>query len=279
MPPQRVPSNSSEPSSEPLFDRTYLKPLFVLFGCPSCGVRYRMDCKDLEESSPDFKCSSCESHIRLKTPIKNSRNVQVELLELGVAVPPAKKLLVNSQRDVRKCPKCSSLQSKGSDECGKCGVIFSRLDGLPLEQQLGAIPSLVKAWQELMSDYSNLRKHFEFVDRCEDLRAIPFALKKYEELKSVQPQDEIAQSMLQKVIMRRFSAVSPDQYPWVRVVMNWQWTRIFRLAPLALGLALIVIGLAFPSLRNLVGLGVATGFVTIGFVVFSTGRFDLRDFL
>ena len=238
-----------------------------------------MDVKDLEEISPEFKCSSCESHIRLKTPIKNSRNVQVELLAPGTVATALKTLVVNSQRDVRKCPKCFSLQLKNHDECNKCGVLFSRLEGLPLEQQIGALPSLVKAWQDLMSDYSNLRKHFEFVDRCEDLRAIPFALKKYEELKSVQPQDEIAQNMLQKVIMRRFSRVSPDQYPWVKLVMNWPWIRIGRLAPLLLAVILVAAGLAFPGLRNLVGLGVATAFVTIGFVVFSTGRFDPRDFL
>lgn len=241
-----------------------------------------MDCRDVEDSGAQFKCLCCEAHFGLKTPVKNSRDVKTELIEAGLSRDQFLARQQKTVQEVRKCLKCAALNPKSLEECLKCGVIFARLEGLPLDQQLGAIPSLVRSWQELMSDYQNLRKHFEFVDRCEDLNAIPFALRKYEELKSVQPHDEIAQSMFQKVIMKRFANVSPEQWAWLlqvrRQILALPWMRILRVGPVVLGTILIFIGLAAPGLRNLVGLGVAMAFVTVGFVVFNTGRFDLRDF-
>ncbi len=276
IPPQRMPGNSS--SSRPTFDRTFLKPLFLNVHCPSCGKKYRLDSRDAERSKPEFECLNCLTIFAFEIPVLNPNNIVTRAVE---ETKSSRKFSFSRRKgktspsqdpdlqDVKKCPKCFALNPKAVPECLKCGVLFHRLEGLPLEPQVGAIPSLVKAWQDLMGDYQNLRKHFEFVDRCEDLQAIPYALKKYEDLKSVQPQDEIAQSMLHKVLMRQFAKLNQDQIPW---------KRILKLLPLAVSVMLVLLGLILPSFRNLVGIGAAMAFVTIGFVVFLTGRLNPQDF-
>jgi ribosomal protein L40E len=182
--------------------RNYLAPLFLRLRCPSCEKLYRMDTRDVKSSEPHFECLVCQSVFGFEYPTSSPLNVPTKLIRRSQARLEGKDL---RPMDVKTCPKCAALNAKGSEECRQCGVIFARLNGLPLDSKMGALPSLVKAWQDLMSDYSNLTKHLHFVNRCEDLQAVPYALKKYQDLKEAQPQDQIAQEMLHRVLMRRFA--------------------------------------------------------------------------
>jgi len=282
----QLPGNSSRPIQlDNLFDRTYLKPLFLQVQCPSCQQKFRLDSRELEGTLPEFECLCCQTQFRMEVPIKNPSQVRTIEMEgsktdrmIAESMRSALRRKSNLALDVKKCPKCSCLNPRSLTECMRCGIIFSRLEGLPLDRQVGAIPSLVRAWGDLVGDYQNLRKHFEFVDRCEDLNAVPYALKKYEDFKSVQPQDPIAQSMIQRVIIKQFSKMNDRHRNWLDQVRAWPWRRILKLGPVSVSALVAITGLVFPNLRNLVGVGVGAAIVTVGFVVFTHGRFDPKDF-
>lgn len=254
--------------------RTYLAPLFLRVACPSCSKSYRIDTRDIRSSEPHFECMACLGTFGFAYPVENPMNVTARLLK------PSREPLDESKAkslDVKSCPKCSALNAKGSKECRACGVIFAQLDGLPLDQKLGALPSLVRAWKDLMQDYDNLRKHMAFVDRCEDLHAIPYALRKYKDLKDSQPQDHIAREMVHRVLAKKFS----DQAEVVRqsaIVQGINWSRLRKIAPWVISGTLIVIGLTHPAAKNLAGIGASLLFISLGLLLFYKGRIRPTDF-
>lgn len=271
-----VPPPGNNPS---VFGRTYLAPLFLRTRCPHCQKLYRIDTRDIRSSEPHFQCMVCESTFAFSYPPENPLHVKTRLLKASLL--PSAPVAERRPLDVKACPKCNTLNAKGAKQCGHCNVIFSRLDGLPLDAKLGALPSLVKAWHDLMSDYDNLAKHMAFVHRCEDLQALPYALKKYRDLKEAQPQDQIAHEMLHRVLGQGF--VRPANWisnnPAVRqMVSRIHWARLRKVAPWALAGLLILLGLTQPSLKNLGGIGASILFITFGLHLFFKGRIELSDF-
>lgn len=187
--------------------------------------------------------------------------------------------------ELKVCPKCQTKNPRLMKECLKCGVLFEKVESLPLDRQLGALPSLMKAWKDLMSDYENLRKHVAFVDRCEDLQALPFALKKYEHLREAQPQDAITQQMFHRVLIRQLKNKAA-KVSWIQQTsaklnqMSCQinWPRVRKVSPYVISSLMITVGLANPSARNLIGIGAAVIFLTAGMTVFFKGRISISDF-
>lgn len=262
----------------PRQDRTYLAPLFLRVRCPQCGKIYRVDSRDIHSSRPHFECLVCLSIFAFDFPCATPLNVKARLLKASDA--PLTEQGETRPQDVRACPKCSALNAKGVKECRSCGVLFERLEGLPLDPKLRALPSLVRAWQELMEDYENITKHLAFVSRCEELQAIPFALKKYKDLKEAQPQDRIAQEMVYRVLARRFArrAEKMKSNPVIAFLVRLNWARIGKMIPWTVSLMLIMIGLSRPELKNLAGIGTSILFVFVGLVLFFRGRLRLSDF-
>jgi hypothetical protein len=189
---------------------------------------------------------------------------------------------VEALPELRKCPKCQAMNPRLSKECIKCGVIFEKVEKLPVaDAALGAIPSLVKAWQDLIGDYDNLKKHLAFVNRCEELHALPYALKKYQSLKEAQPQDEVAQKMFHQVVLKNLKSKAEAQnwYQQTRIALSKvNWVRVRKVAPLVIGFTLILIGLSSHAGRNMVGLGAALLFLTLGLTAFFKGRLSVEDF-
>lgn len=259
--------------------RTYLHPLFLRTRCPHCQKLYRIDTRDIKSSEPHFDCLVCETTFGFAYPAENPLNVKAKIVK--AALLPSEKVTETRPLDVKSCPKCNTLNAKGSSQCGRCGVIFAQLENLPLDSKTGALPSLVRAWQELMGDYDNLAKHMAFVHRCEDLQALPYALKKYRDLKDVQPQDEIADEMLHRVLGGRLTrpAAWLSKHPAVKIALNRiYWARIRKITPWAVSGFLILLGLSNPSLKNLAGIGASILFITFGLHLFFKGRIELSDF-
>lgn len=250
--------------------------------CPSCSKLFRVDSREIKSSLPHFDCSSCLTRFTFDFPPSNVNKIETR------AISQAETFNLQETEvqpvigvDLKKCPKCSTLNPKLASECIKCHVIFEKLEDLSMDPAQGAFPSLVRAWQELMSDYDNLKKHLAFVDRCEDLQALPFALKKYEILKDAQPQDETAQKMFQNVWVKSFAGRVTHQVTQrylKQYIDQVNWTRVRKLAPLATGALLILGGLASSGSRNMVGVGAAIIFLTLGFTIFIKGRISLADF-
>lgn len=254
--------------------RTYLAPLFLRVACPSCSKSYRIDTRDIRSTEPHFECMACMATFGFTFPVENPMRVMARLLK------PSRAPLDESKAksvDVKTCQKCSALNAKGSKECRACGVIFAHLEGLPLDAKLGALPSLVRAWKDLLSDYDNLKKHIAFVDRCEDLHAIPYALKKYQDLKEAQPQDQVAREMVHRVLAKKFSQQA-DALRESALVQQINWTRIRKIAPWLISGFLIVAGLTHPAFKNLAGVGASMLFISLGLLLFFKGRIRPSDF-
>lgn len=259
--------------------RSYLAPLFLRVRCPACEKLYRIDTRDVKSSEPHFECLVCKSMFAFQYPTNQPLNVPTKMIRRSQERLEGK--VDHRPLDVKTCPKCAAMNAKGSAECRHCGVIFAKLVNLPMDSKLGALPSLVKAWQDLMNDYGNLTKHLQFVNRCEDLQAVPYALKKYQDLKEAQPQDQIAQEMLHRVLMRRFAAGAGlvKDHPGVRaVVTRINWIRLRKIAPWFVSLALMTVGLTHPDAKNLAGIGASILFITLGLHLFLKGNISISDF-
>lgn len=250
--------------------------------CPSCNKLFRIDSREIKSASPHFDCTACKARFSFDFPPENVNRIETRLVSQKDTFQLDDSIDHEAVPELRKCPKCSSLNPRLSKECIKCGVIFERVENLPAEDaSLGAIPSLVKAWQDLMSDYDNLKKHVAFVDRCEDLHALPFALKKYQSLKEAQPQDDMAQKMFHRILLRNIKSKAQTQNWYQRATVllaRVNWVRVRKLAPFAMGLFFILVGLTSGAARNMVGVGAAILFLTLGLRVFLKGRLSAEDF-
>ena len=257
--------------------------------CPACDKLFRVDSREIKSSTPQFDCTSCKVRFTFDFPPVSANKVETRTVSMKETYQnlnaPTDQVDFAAIAGLKDCPKCATKNPRLVKECIKCGVLFNKVENLPLETSLGAFPSLVKAWQELMSDYNNMTKHVAFVDRCEDLQALPFALKKYETLKEVQPTDKLALEMFHKVLIRKMSRRA-DRISWVhnskefltRISGKINWPRVRKVSPFALSLAMIIVGLSSHAARNLAGMGAALLFLTIGLTVFIKGRIDLADF-
>lgn len=250
--------------------------------CPSCNKLFRIDSREIKSSSPYFDCTACKTRFSFDFPPANVNKIETRVVSQKDTFQLEDSVDQEAMPELRKCPKCASLNPRLSKECIKCGIIFEKVESVPVsDAALGAIPSLVKAWQDLLSDYDNLKKHVAFVDRCEDLQALPYALKKYQSLKEAQPQDDVAQKMFHQVIMKnlRGRAEQTNWYQGLQAAINKvNWHRVRKLTPIVIGLMLVLSGLIWHAGRNLVGLGAAVLFLTVGLTVFFKGRLSLDDF-
>lgn len=250
--------------------------------CPSCNKLFRIDSREIKSASPHFDCTACKARFSFDFPPENVNRIETRLVSQKDTFQLDDSVDHEAIPELRKCPKCSSLNPRLSKECIKCGVIFEKVENLGADDaSLGAIPSLVKAWQELMSDYDNLKKHVAFVDRCEDLHALPYALKKYQSLKEAQPQDDVAQKMFHRILLRNIKSKAETNSVYQRgqqILARVNWVRVRKLAPFGVALFFILVGLSSGMARNMVGVGAAILFLTLGLRVFLKGRLSLEDF-
>lgn len=258
--------------------------------CPACNKLYRVDSKEIHSASPHFDCNACKVRFCFDFPPRNVNRIETRVISMKDTFQIEDGLDQSEIPELKTCPKCEARNPRLTKECIKCGIIFEKVEMLTQEDAtLGAIPSLVKTWQDLLSDYDNIKKHIAFVDRCEELQALPYALKKYQTLKEAQPQDKVVQEMLPKVLLRNLrkksesisflkNAMDSGEKAMEAVNSRVNWLRIQKVAPIIMGLILALIGLSNPSARNMIGFGVALIFLTLGLRVFLKGRLSLEDF-
>ncbi len=286
----------SSENKETFYQRSYLRPLFFEIRCPECNKLYRVDSRDMISLNPHFDCLQCGVTF----------NVSQDPLSSGKLVTRTDRKQVYSKlcsnklgsEAIRKCPKCGLSNLKNSSECYKCGVIFDKYEKVLAESNgvVGGqvvLPSLVKAWQDLMSDYSNITKHAAFVGQCEDLQAIPFALKKYQDLKEVQPQDTVASEMHQKLVFKIISKVKKAQsYQKLNqsryfvygaklfyFLNSRPWFRYFRILSWLVPFICVFWGFYQPQLSNMVGLGVSLAFLRVTIAMILKGSFNFENIL
>ncbi len=261
------------------------------FRCPQCFKLYKTSAKDIYSSQPQFECASCHAQFVFDYPPRNSKAIYTRTLSLPQISKLAKNQkssaatsLTSKPPELKVCPKCQATNPRGMHECYRCGIVFAKFEAMQADPKTGMnFPSLMKMWQELLGDYTNVTKHLAFVDRCEELQALPFALKKYKDLKEVQPQDSLAHQMLNSVLIKSLSRQASNMaaHPkmrWLRFITNIPWFNLVRVSPVVFALLLSFIGMTGHGNRNLAGGGVALLVLVLGFTYVVKGSIHWRHF-
>lgn len=285
------------------------------FRCPQCYKLYVTTSSDIYSSEPQFECEACHALFSFSYPPMNPKAIYTKTLSLPQVgklsrensesrdpsekqkkvadVKTAGKTAVNrssmsfkmadknfsNSPELTACVKCGTGNPRGMTECYKCGVVLAKAK---IQAQHGGLPSLVKMWQELLHDYENVTKHLAFVDRCEELQALPFALKKYKDVKIAKPQDSMAKQMTNSVVVRvltsRARSLSRHKHlRWLNSARKLPWQNMFRVSPLVLGFCLIVTSISHITPTNFAGAGAAILSLYLGILYFLKGRINLKD--
>lgn len=284
-------STSLEQKKQGLDSAGYLSNSQALaydFRCPQCFKLYKVQKADIHSSQPHFECQACQVHFTFDYPPKNPRTIYTRVVNTQLPKLLNGKIqeIKSKRAELKKCPKCQTLNPRSATDCIKCQIVFEKYESVTTaDAKAGGVPSLIKAWQDLMHDYNNLTKHMAFVDRCEEMHALPFALKKYKELKEVQPHDSLAQQMVNSVLMKALEkrVKSAAGLPLVQKIIaraqEIPWKKIIRLSPFVISVLMILIGAVNLGQRNLVGIGASLLLLTLGLTWFVKGRIHLDDFL
>jgi hypothetical protein len=243
--------------------------------CPSCAKLYEVDSADIQTSHPQFHCVSCESRFTFSFPPLDPKNIICTPVDAE-----GHSSLEWAMKNSKSCPKCGALSPRTAEECYACHVIFSKLEGLPMDPSLRAQPSLVRKWKLLIEDFANETKHEDFINSCQALEALGFALTKYQDIKQAQGGDTLCDRMIENINARISNALTlssvPKKNPAALLKPRWQKYALW--APYILSFLLILWGTFSLGHRNLIGLGVATACLATGLITMIKGQLRLQDF-
>ncbi len=156
---------------------------------------------------------------------------------------------------------------------------------------LQAQPSLVQLWNQIFEDYDDHERHEDFVKRCVELEALPYAQTKYQELKAALGSDDLCDKYLAQVEARlsvkadQRTQIRQGQIPTVDLqhFIVWlkarPWKKFLYWAPLAAGMLMVIAGFSNLGLRNMIGLGFAVAFLGYGLITVVFGRIHISDFI
>ena len=219
-----------------------------------------------------------------------------------------------------RCPACQKLYQVETEtifsqsphfDCKACHSIFTfQFPALDAEQVptflvqaaslesdekpdlvLQAQPSLVQLWNRIFEDYDDHERHEDFVKRCVELEALPYAQTKYQELMAALGSDDLCDRYLSQVEARL--SVKTDLQAQHREIKNaninllsfmiwlkaWPWKKVLYWAPLTAGFLMVTVGFSNLGLRNMIGLGFAVAFLGYGLITVIFGRIQISDFI
>lgn len=264
--------------------------------CPVCTKLYEVESEDIRSEMPLFGCISCDSRFSFEYPPTDPQNVECfvvptdisktvsETAKSGSTVAKRQESVLESAaepvlNEMKACPKCGALNGRRTKECYSCHVIFEKLEGLPKDPTLKAQPSLVRKWKNLLHNFENNDLHDEFIRSCHQLDALKFANLKYEELKSAQGGDIKCDQMIAKIhslMVVGLQQNTPSKASTTGAKSKWQ--KYFYWGPFGVSFLLILLGMINLGHRNLIGVGVALGFMSAGLIIMIRGKLSAADF-
>jgi ribosomal protein L40E len=251
--------------------------------CPSCTKLYELQTKDVRGHQPQFECVFCHCRFAFSFPPSNPYDIQCRVISHShmKRALEGKNLTGAESAYLKTCPKCAALNPLRSLECYSCGVIFSRVEGLPRDAKLRAQPSLLKKWKAVLADYENQELHEDFLQSCTAVQALEFAKDRYQEMISVQGIDPIGDQILKRIEGLKNETIIADQpmlvLPQAKVFQVLK--RYYRAAPLLIGIFLVLIGLIGKTNRNMVGVGITVLILSLGVVYILNGKVRWNDFI
>lgn len=139
---------------------------FEIVSCTFCKKSFRSQVPLAAKSGRtfDFLCKSCGREFQHTFTIDRTTPRIIE---------------TQGAESLEACPKCRGTLKSHFSECPKCGLILSRIEGVPIEL-VGKVPLRIgKMWSECRSDLLNTTKHDEFIDLCFRLKQLNFAREQY----------------------------------------------------------------------------------------------------
>lgn len=256
--------------------------------CPGCFKLFAVKEVEIQTSKPEFQCNKCHQNFWISYPeckgvaeILGYPGAPVSkspaALHKEPAVAPEFKISdhkLNFQEPEAEvtsfdCPKCEAKYKGGDKECMSCGIVFEQYNKIltrtaAFDRQVK--PEVLQAWDAIADHYEDKLGHQDFLAVCKRNNCLDFAAHKYALILGVDSGDEIANQMQKqiKAISIVEAGLPLEKNKEEKVTTRFRWTFI----TMGLGIAMIAIGYFVPQFRNMVGVGVALTFLTLGLRVY-----------
>lgn len=236
--------------------------------CPHCRKLYLVQYADVKEAKPRFECVQC--HNRFWVPMADIdlsaeiQGIAMNQKERG-ARPSVKSTL---KEPTEPCPKCFKSIPAGEPECPHCGVVVKKIRELGfIESAPAHSEQLGSAWKRVLSNYDDETLHSDFLRIAQRERNLPFAAAQYGQINKLMPGDETTMKRMTEVQALGEALLPPTEK--TRPAPNY--TKLWQI-PLLAATIMILVGLALPMFRNIVGVGAAILFFAFAIQIQASRR-------
>ncbi|MDC0980203.1 hypothetical protein OAQ84_00560 [Bdellovibrionales bacterium] len=171
------------------------------------------------------------------------------------------------------CPKCGGMNRGGVRECGECGVFIDLCRALKKEESFPLFrpPSkrLREIWELVLENFEDEERHQNFIRAVQESDQLPYALSKYGAILKAYPEDEISCRMRTQLealaVQRAMGDAEAERSQHDRPALLNRKRRSVGLSFIIVVASIVTIALGYfvPTLRNLMGIGVSTLFITL----------------
>lgn len=243
----------------------YSAPESLRVRCPSCRKLYLVQYADIQESKPRFECVQCRTRFWLSL---GEMDLAGEVFgipaQLKEAPPKPKKL--DRKDDVlatmEPCPKCNGMNEVGARECQYCGVLIQKfrasldfVESIPSHSK-----TLEMLWKRVISDYGNEALHAEFLRAGQREKNLGYVAAQYAQMFKLMPGDETTAKRIREIQNLGLAMLPP---PRTKKISKYIFMPRVWQVPLIGATLLIVVGMAVPIFRNMVGVGAAFLFLAV----------------
>lgn len=126
------------------------------------------------------------------------------------------------------CPKCQYENPKGSESCERCLLVFKKHEALESQGQDAVEGSsfLKELWGYVLEDYGNREFHEKFVQTALSEKKLPYASQQYRRMIEINPADDIAIKMRDRVIQLATITYMSLERPKAKKNSRWL-TKVF----------------------------------------------------
>jgi hypothetical protein len=223
--------------------------------------------RDIHETRPRFECVSCHERFWISYPecAEQEEVTGLRIDQLEVKAPLVEKATEISDASpmAESCPKCHKPLQAGMEDCPHCGVIPAKYLSLKTASRIQGSERLSVQWKKIVDDYENEELHQQFLRISSMENNLAYASAQYAQLLKLIPHDERAAKMIREI--ETIVAVPISQTSKVRVYATKQKTPRWVQGVLIVGAAIVAVGVFFPMLRQLTGLGAVLLFLGAGY--------------
>lgn len=160
----------------------------LVFHCPSCGARGRIDASAGEEPS---------------TSAAESAGEAPRLTLIASTTTPLPALEVPSTH----CPKCIEPRTDSALACPKCGLVFANFE----PSLVAPRPGLVERWRALLCRWEDAAEHERLIRQAAQLGALAELARLYRIRLAHAPKDAQALAARERIIALVASAALPER--------------------------------------------------------------------